>query len=475
MNEKTVEELDKINAQINREIGYLSEDDEDDELISVETSQKFIETTKLEFKDLTKIKTAKIACVMMVKNEKKRIVVSLNSVVNTVCCYIIFDTGSEDETKEIIIEHCKKFKINLYMIEGNFVDFSTSRNCVLDYSDTISVDFLLLLDCNDELKGGDKLLQYANNELSTDRTAYLLCQQWWSGQFDHYWNSRFVKTRNKWRYVYPVHEVMDHPTESFPATKITEEVVLYQDRTQDDDKTKNRFKKDKILLRREYRKKPKDGRTVFYLAQTYSCLRDWPHTYRFYQERYHILDGFWEERYQAAQRCGVAGEHLGLKWEIIHEWYLKSYALCDRAEPLIYIAEHYNKEKIWSLAYMYAKQACEVNFPKHCSLFIDKKMYDYDRYSKLGIIAYYYNKFNEGKWACEKALEFKPDSEMDRNNLQFYLDKEKEIKEIQSKQLTKGNYFKFRTEKLRNENPNMRPRQIQQKIKLEWKTKNLRI
>ena len=61
-----------------------------------------------------------IGCLMMVKNEEKRIHVSLESVTGTVNCFIVFDTGSTDKTVEIITEHCEKHKINLYMIQGDF-------------------------------------------------------------------------------------------------------------------------------------------------------------------------------------------------------------------------------------------------------------------------------------------------------------------------------------------------------------------
>lgn len=456
------------------EVGCLS-DDEDDGILPPEQPQKFVEHPRLEFHDLQKVKPPKLACVMMVKNEKKRIHVSLESATSTVCCYIIFDTGSEDDTKEIIIAHCRKNKKNLYMITGNFVNFSTSRNCVLDYADTVPVDFLLLLDCNDELRGGDGLLKFAKEEINKDNSAYLICQQWWSGQYDYYWNARLIKPRKKWRYICVVHEVLDSPDESFPTTRLPDGIIIYQDRTLDDDKTGKRFIKDKALLRREYRKNPRDGRTLFYLAQTYSCLKDWDCALRFYSERYEITDGFWEERFQSAFRAGNMCEKLDRSWDEANSWYLKAYTVCDRAEPLVAMAIHYKKEEVWSLSYLYARNACDLAFPEHCTLFIDKKCYDYERYQALGIVAFYYGKFADGKWACEKALEAKPGSELDKSNLKFYLDKEQEIKEMAGRAMTKNEYFKFRQQALKVAYPHMRPQQITTKIKLEWKTKNLKL
>ena len=84
-----------------------------------------------------------IGCLMMVKNEEERIHVSLESVANYVKCYIIYDTGSTDKTTDIIQNHCEKNKINLYMINGDFVNFAKSRNVSLDYADTKNIHYIL--------------------------------------------------------------------------------------------------------------------------------------------------------------------------------------------------------------------------------------------------------------------------------------------------------------------------------------------
>ena len=144
-------------------------------------------------------KTPIIGCLMMVKNEKKRIHVSLESVTGTVDCLIIYDTGSTDDTIEIITKHCEKHKLNLYMIHGEFINFSESRNISLDYADTIPVHFLLLLDTNDELQGGNELKKFCKKEMDSNNNAYLICQHWWYGKYDKYFNVRFIKARKHWR------------------------------------------------------------------------------------------------------------------------------------------------------------------------------------------------------------------------------------------------------------------------------------
>ena len=86
-----------------------------------------------------------IGMVMMVKNESKRIEVSLQSVLGIVDALIIYDTGSEDNTIEIIKKFSEKNKINLYIKFGIFTNFSESRNVCLSFAETVDVHYFLLL------------------------------------------------------------------------------------------------------------------------------------------------------------------------------------------------------------------------------------------------------------------------------------------------------------------------------------------
>ena len=69
-----------------------------------------------------------IALLMMLKNEEKRLHVSLESVVGVVDSLIIYDTGSTDRTISILKEFSEKNSIPLRLKEGEFVNFSESRN-----------------------------------------------------------------------------------------------------------------------------------------------------------------------------------------------------------------------------------------------------------------------------------------------------------------------------------------------------------
>ena len=451
-----------------------------------------------------------IGLLMMVKNEKKRIHVSLDSVVGVVDALIIFDTGSTDDTIDIIKNFSEKHKINLYLIQGEFSNFSISRNTSLYYADKIGVNYLLLLDCNDELKGGKNLKVLANDFMDKKNNAFLVCQEWYTGVSDKYYNIRFVKNRCGWRYRGSVHEWMkdttkEGPEPAYEVIRIPDSmnIVLYQDRTQDDDKTSKRFHRDRELLLKDYKENPEDTRTLFYLAQTCECLRNFEESLYYSKLRLEFV-GFVEEVFHSYLRCGNLCLLLDHSWEDSFGWYMKAYSHSLRAEPLVKIAdyyrymasqhdkdqnkkqeEHYKNEKIrekeegekyqrvvyqrafnhfWRVSYMFLHEACELEYPTHCILFVDKGVYDYYRWHLMGIVAFYVGKYEEGKSASLKALSTGINKIENEKILKFYTDREKKVVPND-----KDVFINRVVEDLKSQNPGVSIDKLQLRANAMWK------
>lgn len=370
----------------------------------------------------------KIALCMMVKNEHKRLHVTLDSVVDFVTDFIIADTGSTDSTISILEHYSKKYNKPLHLIEYPFENFEQSRNKLLDFADDVStsndIDLLLLLDCNDELRNGLRLLQLAPRLISSHQSAWMLCQEWYSPTIQTYYNVRLIKPNKTWRYIGVVHEYIKKLNE--PDLVIIEkipDIVLYQDRLADDDKTGHRFNRDYELLLNEHKNNPTEPRTVFYLAQTCKCLHKYQEAYDYYALRSTMTHGFYEEVYLSRFECGkLSEENLNMPWEISIGWYLKSAECIPRAEAFVKIAHHYRNLSQWCLAYYFCKIACDQDYPTNQHLWIDNNVYNWERYHLMGIIAYYYNKFDEGIEACKKAIQF-ANLDIDKQNLEFYQNK----------------------------------------------------
>ena len=430
-----------------------------------------------------------IAVLMMVKNEKKRLHVSLESVKDIADSIVIYDTGSTDNTLEIAETFAKKHNILLRIKNGEFINFEVSRNVALDFADTFEdIEYILMLDTNDELREYKLLREYIETHKNEDKSAYLVSQEWWSGHLNKYYNVRLIKARKGWRYVGVVHEYIcnSDKIEDDKKERLPENIVLYQDRTQDDDKTGKRFHRDEILLKNEYIKNPVEPRTVFYLAQTYSCLNDTENALYYYKIRTTLV-GFYEERFESFLKCGEFSEKLKLDWHDCMAWYMKAFELIPRVEPLIKIGEHYRSIENWVLAYTFLSLSCKLKYPEECILFVDRLSYEYKRWHLLGISAFYAGFIQEGKAACKMAIEngtrLNMDVERDRKNLEIYENREKEIAETKNQPLqsqpspqpnhvvTKNEFINYKIQELKKENPKSTDKQLQQIAKVLWKNK----
>lgn len=350
---------------------------------------------------------------IMVKNESKRIKVTLESIKNICNPVIILDTGSTDGTQEIIREYCKNNDLQLHLIEAPFVDFSVSRNVLLDFADD-KADYILMLDCNDELRKGEELRKFVT-EYRGNCTGFFMTQNWWSGlSLDTYLNVRLVKTKFQWRYREPIHEyIMSPDAEKNPnlvSRELAEKVILFQDRTLDDDKSQKRFSKDRAILYKDQVEHFYKPRTNFYLAQTLSCLQQAHLSYRYYKRRTFLGD-FPEEIYHAYYHCGEIGEALGHEWDASFLMYKKSIETMRRCEPYLKIAGHFMHEGIkyakdgdmikskisYETAYMWAKESCKLEIPMNILLFLNKRAYSFDRFIIMGMICLELSKIDTGK------------------------------------------------------------------------------
>jgi glycosyltransferase involved in cell wall biosynthesis len=357
----------------------------------------------------------------MCKNEEKRIEVTLKSVLGCVDSLVIYDTGSTDNTISICKTFATRNKLPLRLLEGDFKDFSTSRNKSLDFADTFEdIDYLLLLDVNDELRGGAALRRFCEDKMSESNTGFLLCQEWWSGESNKYYNIRLIKARSGWRYEGKVHEWIKNNTENPPPVfRVTNDsIVLYQDRTKDDDKSSKRFIRDKEILLKEYALTPNDSRTTFYLAQTCACLHQYKEALKYYKLRSNMGD-FEEEVFHSLLRCGEISLKIGMSWYESFIWYIKAYEHSKRVEPLIHIAEYWRHKKEWLLAFNFINIACKLEYPQECLLFVDKHAYNYKRWHLMGIILCYAGYKKEGQLGCLQAIKY-ADKDIDKNNLKFY-------------------------------------------------------
>jgi len=91
----------------------------------------------------------------------------------------IYDTGSTDNTIQIIEQFCEDNDINLKLKQEEFINFEESRNKAIEFAESIeNIDYLLLLDSNDILENGEELLNLCIEKQETNETGFYLKQEW---------------------------------------------------------------------------------------------------------------------------------------------------------------------------------------------------------------------------------------------------------------------------------------------------------
>lgn len=359
---------------------------------------------------------------MIVRNEEKIIERCLNSVKNIVDCISICDTGSTDNTIQIIEQFMKKNGIRGKVHRHEWKNFGHNRTLSVqsaqktlkDLGYSLDNTFLLLIDADMIVEVSP---EFDKNMLHDD--SYLVCQK----SRDHsYHNTRLVRASLPWQSVGVTHEYWACHK---PCRESRLDTISIDDR--DDGGCKaDKFERDVRLLTQGLKDEPENIRYMFYLAQSNKSLKKYDDAIKWYKKR--IEKGGWnEEVWYSKFMIGQCFEDMG-KWDEALTNYLEAFQFNpDRAEPLHQIAKYYRSKNQNHLAYLFAKEGLQIPYPSQQMLFISYPIYDYLFDEELSISAYY-TPFKDEGYAAANRLILKKDvpyniKEQAYKNMLFYVPK----------------------------------------------------
>jgi glycosyltransferase involved in cell wall biosynthesis len=382
---------------------------------------------------------------MIVKNESKIIERCLNSAKSIIDYVSICDTGSTDETPEIISNWCLENNIPGTVHFAAFKNFGFNRTLAISLAQETypNADYLLLLDADMILE-----VEHPFDKSSLNMDQYLTPQ--YNDQIK-FWLTRLLKASLPWISVGVTHEywdidrskLKDGPFSYFDTKGKLNNLVINDQ--QDGGSRTDKFERDKRLLLEGIRDPLTSPdlkvRYMFYLGQTYLCLDEYEESIFWYKKR--VEAGGWvEEVFYSLLKIGLIYELLSYQVsahrnELLMEskntevvpsvmeklifeeeqffslatTYLQNaweYRTC-RAEPLYHLAKMYRLKSKHNLGLMYALQGSEIPFPKDDILFVDYHVYDYLFDFEISICANYIQpKLDIGR-AAQKRLESKID------------------------------------------------------------------
>lgn len=336
---------------------------------------------------------------VMVKNGGDNFKNFLKSNMNLIDKWTILDTGSTDNTIDIINEILVDKKDGK-LYQEPFINFRDSRNRLLDLADE-ECKFTIMLDDTYLVKG--KLREFLNfvrgDQYSSSFSIHI------NNNDIEYSSNRILKSQCKLRYVYKIHEVIsekDNIIVNIPCeiSNIFDDNPEYLQK-----RTLLRLQSDLKLLYEELEEDPNNPRTYYYLGQTYNLLEDYNNSYKYFLKRYEFKNsGLIQERFSAILRAGrIANYNLNLKWEICEDLYLKATKIDEsRPEPLYFIGIHYYLKNDYTMAFYYLKKAFELGVPIESQYDLIINLYYHYIPKFIAKIAYGLNEYAIG----EKASDF---------------------------------------------------------------------
>lgn len=212
-----------------------------------------------------------VAVLVMAKNEEDVIAKTIKSCEGADEFYL-YDTGSTDNTISEARQACKDIHLSCQVLEGEFTDFATSRNELLEWVRRVSTSkYYLLLDANDELNCSMSELKLTIFKNPTIETFIVRCIFHHKDGEHLYLSPRLISAKSRGQYKGKIHE---YYTITPPTGKTPKRICIIQDRTleKQNEKTLERMKNRDIPLLEEEFENTGDFRWIYYIVRTKYAL-----------------------------------------------------------------------------------------------------------------------------------------------------------------------------------------------------------
>lgn len=319
---------------------------------------------------------------MIVKNESKIITRLLQSVLPIIDTYCICDTGSTDNTIEIITTFFNDHGIKGKIVQEPFKNFCYNRNFAMEAAVGLS-DYLLLLDA-------DMILQIGKN---FNKNNLLLCDTatLFQGTEEFYYqNLRICKNEGKCKYIGVTHEYLSISNDYLKKTIIPREDLFIID-IGDGGSKSNKYERDIALLEQGIKDEPNNLRYYFYLGNSYHDSGKYNEAIPIYKKRIE-LGGWHEEVWYSYYRLGFCYYNLKQYNEAICNW-LEGYNFYPaRIENIYEILKYYRVNSKYNNAKIFYDLAKSIINKKHNIdgfLFLHKDIYTYKIDYEYTLIAAY--------------------------------------------------------------------------------------
>ena len=323
---------------------------------------------------------------MIVRNESRIIKRLLQSVLPIIDTYIICDTGSTDDTPNIIKSFFDENLIPGEVITEPFKNFGYNRTFALKAARG-KATYALLLDADMVFK-----VESTFDKQALKCSAYQIIQK---GGNLSYHNTRLIRLDIDAKCLGPTHEYYDLP----PGSHNEKLDSLWIDDIGDGGSKGDKFERDIRLLKQGIEEEPTNGRYYFYLANSYFNCGKHSECISYYEKRIE-LGGWSEEIFYSHLNLGHAYMKAGNPEKALFIWMNGYNTHPVRSETIYEICKYYREKGKNKIAMAFCMLGKNIPYPKNDTLFIHTDVYETGFDYELSILGYYNNYQDMHKVCC---------------------------------------------------------------------------
>ena len=367
---------------------------------------------------------------MIVKNEAKNIVETLENL----CHYfqfdywVICDTGSTDQTKELVSDFFLKKNIIGELLVHEWQDFAHNRTKALECA-LNKTDYVLIFDADDRIVGDFKL------PLPLDKDMYYLK----IGKGFEWQRPLLITNRKKWCFKGVAHEyLVEIDKMENGCETITGEYYIVPGTFGCRSQNPNKYSDDAIVLKEAFEKEMKEekgdkglaNRYAFYCAQSYKDAEQVVESIEWYKKVVFELENWVQEKYYACLMLGNLYMKIGDMNNAVKYWLKTIDYDPERIEGIVPAMEYFRSKGENLLVNALYHRFKNYNKKIDISATSNKLFLDTTKYQDLieynnSICAYYVHDKESGYACCQQILQNKIIApallESTLSNIKFYI------------------------------------------------------
>lgn len=321
---------------------------------------------------------------MIVKNESAIIRDTLENIIAHVPLdyYVISDTGSDDNTADIIKQFFDEKGIQGEIHHDEWVNFAHNRNSALQHAQG-KTDYVLIFDADDRFEGNFVL----SEELTSDRYYFRMANSVTGANV--YFRTLMFRNDGSFYWRGVLHEFVEQRKKTVVEQKIFGDYYVISGRFGARSNNPQKYFQDAQVLEKAFYS-PEDedlkDRYAFYTAQSYRDADMPEKAIEWYSKRAN-LGGWYEEVYYSLLQIALLKIELNAPLDEVQNLLLSAYEYRpQRAESLYHLARQLRLHDKIKLAYIYANAAVSIPLTKDI-LFVNHSVYEWKAKEELAISA----------------------------------------------------------------------------------------